>query len=253
MSGFQLDRIFLYNFFNYLMISGKMKYKEVSKEDYMNAIKNYGWLLKVTGAALILGLAIFLEVSPDGEKIVSVFIGFAIVMYSVVRLVPFVKTQKSDLIKTLNVIEITIDFAIGLALVLIPLLLEDGFGKSDLFRYLLGSYLLLRGTVHFYSVSSHHEKNDIPMFIFHISAIIVGTIMFYESAINLVILIHFILVLSIISGGYLGFDGYRGYSSYRRQKTLIMPASDEVNDVPVDEKIIPVLDEDEPEQDHIVS
>lgn len=219
----------------------------------MSAIKNYGWLLKVTGAALILGLAIFLEVSDDGESIVSVFIGFAIVMYSIIRLVPFVKTQKSDVIKTINIIEITIDFAIGLALVLIPLLTENGFGSNDLFRYLLGSYLLLRGIVHFYSVSSHHEKNDLPMFIFHIGALVVGTILFYESAINLAILIHFILALSILSGGYLGYDGYKGYHSYRRQKTLTMPVSDEVTDVPTQEKVVPILDEVEPEQDHIVS
>ena len=230
-----------------------MKYKEVSKEDIMKAIKSYGWLLKVTGAALILGLAIFLEISKDGESIVSIFIGFAIVMYSIIRLVPFVKTQKSDLIKTINIIEITIDFAIGLALVLIPLLIENGFGSGDLFRYLLGTYLLLRGIVHFYSVSSHNEKSDIPLFLFHIGAIVVGTILFYESAINLVILIHFILALSILSGGYLGYDGYKGYSSYRRQKTLIMPYSDDVSDVPTDEKVIPIMDEVEPEQDQIVS
>ena len=219
----------------------------------MKAIKNYGWLLKVTGAALILGLAIFLEISKDGESIVSIFIGFAIVMYSVIRLVPFVKTQKSDLIKTINIIEITIDFALGLALILVPLLLENGFGDSALFGYFLGSYLLLRGIVHFYSVSSHYEKNDLPMFIFHIAAIMVGTILFYETAFDLAILIHIILVLSIASGGYLGYDGYNGYNSYRHQKTLTMPKSDHVADVPVDEKRIPIMDEVEPEQDQIVS
>lgn len=219
----------------------------------MNILKNYGWLLKATGAAFILGLAIFLEISKDGESIVSIFIGFAIVMYSVIRLVPFVKTQKSDLIKTINIIEITIDFALGLALILIPLLLEDGFGDSSLFRYFLGAYLMLRGIIHFYSVSSHHEKNDIALFIFHIAAIIVGTILFYESAINLAILIHFILVLSIISGGYLGYDSYKGYNVYRHQKTLTMPVSDDVADVPVDEKVVPIMDEVEAEQDQIVS
>ena len=219
----------------------------------MNAFKMYGWLLKVTGAALILGLAIFLEISKDGEDIVSIFIGFAIVMYSIIRLVPFVKTQKSDLIKTINIIEITIDFALGLALILIPLVLTEGFGDSSLFGYFLGTYLLLRGIVHFYSVSSHHEKNDLPMFIFHIGAIMVGTILFYETAFDLAILIHLILVLSLASGGYLGYDGYNGYNSYRRQKTLTMPAKDEVVDVPVDEKVIPIMDEVEPEQDQIVS
>jgi len=219
----------------------------------MKLFRSYGWLLKATAASFILGLAIFLEVSKDGETIVSVFIGIAIIMYSVIRLVPFIKTQKSDLIKTINIIEITVDFAIGLALVLIPLLGSDDFGTSDLFRYLLGTYLVLRGTVHFYSVSSHHEKNDIALFVFHIAALMVGTILFWESAIDLVILIHIILVLSIISGGYLGYDSYNGYNVYRRQKTLTMPDINQDVDVTVDEKVIPILDEVEPEQDQIVS
>ena len=81
----------------------------------------------------------------------------------------------------------------------------------------------------------------------------VGTILFYETAFDLAILIHLILVLSLASGGYLGYDGYNGYNSYRRQKTLTMPAKDEVVDVPVDEKVIPIMDEVEPEQDQIVS
>lgn len=219
----------------------------------MSAIKNYGWALKVMGSALILGLAVFLELSKDGENIVSIFIGFAILLYSVIRLVPFVKTQKNDLIKTMNIIEITIDFAIGLALILVPLLLENGFGDSRLFGILLGTYLLLRGIVHFYGVGSHHEKSDLPLFIYHIAAIAVGTILFYESSFDLAILIHIILVLSLASGGYLGYDGYKGYNVYRHQKTLTMPVTDEVSDVPQDEKVVPIMDEVEPEQDQIVS
>jgi len=218
----------------------------------MKAFKNYGWLLKTTGAALILGLAIFLEISKDGESIVSIFIGFAIVMYSIVRLIPFVKTQKSDVVKTINIIEITIDFAIGLALVLIPLVLTTGFGNTDLFRYLLGSYLLLRGVVHFYSVGTHHEKSDLPLFVFHISAIVVGTILFYETAFNLAILIHIILVISVISGGYLGYDGYKGYNTYRHLKTLQMPDVVQTEAVTVD-KQVPIVDQEEPVRDQVVS
>jgi uncharacterized membrane protein HdeD (DUF308 family) len=218
----------------------------------MKAFKDYGWLLKATGAALILGLAIFLEISKDGESIVSIFIGFAIVMYSVIRLVPFVKTQKSDLVKTINIIEITIDFAIGLSLILIPLILTTGFGNTDLFRYLLGSYLLIRGIVHFYSVGTHHEKSDLPLFIFHISAIVVGTILFYETAFNLAILIHIILVISVVSGGYLGYDGYKGYNVYRYQKTLSMPKVTHAEETIVD-KQVPIVEKEEPVQDQVVS
>ncbi len=218
----------------------------------MKAFKNYGWLLKTTGAALVLGLAIFLEISKDGENIVSVFIGFAIVMYSIVRLVPFVKTQKSDLIKTINIIEITIDFAIGLALVLVPLLLTSGFGNTDLFRYLLGAYLLLRGIVHFYSIGSHYEKSDLPLFIFHIAAIVVGTILFYEPAFDLAILIHIILVISIVSGGYLGYDGYKGYNVYRYQKNLEITDQPQQTETILD-KQVPIMEEEEPVQDQVVS
>jgi len=218
----------------------------------MKALKNYGWLLKTTGAALVLGLAIFLEISKDGENIVSVFIGFAIVMYSIVRLVPFVKTQKSDLIKTINIIEITIDFAIGLALILVPLLLTSGFGNTDLFRYLLGTYLLLRGIVHFYSIGSHYEKSDLPLFIFHIAAIVVGTILFYEPAFDLAILIHLILVISIVSGGYLGYDGYKGYNVYRYQKNLEITDQPQQTETILD-KQVPIMEEEEPVQDQVVS
>ena len=68
----------------------------------MKAFKQYGWVVKIIGAALLVGLALFLYFG-DGEGIVIPFIGGAIIIYSIVRLVPFVKTQKNDLVKTMNV------------------------------------------------------------------------------------------------------------------------------------------------------
>lgn len=217
----------------------------------MKAIKNYGWALKIIGAALLIGVALFLKFG-DGEGIVIPFIGAAIIIYSVVRLVPFVKTQKNDLIKTINIIEITVDFAVGLTMILVTLLTEDGLGVF--FGYLGGGFLMIRGAVHFYGVSVGAEKSDFPLYLFHILALVVGSYVVYRGDFTPALLIYIILFFSVAAGSYLVFDGYRGYNVYRHQKTLTMPATDHVQDQPVVEKRVPVQkEEEEPIQDQIVS
>ncbi len=216
----------------------------------MKAIKQYSWVVKIVGAALLLALALFLEIG-NGEGIVIPFIGAAIIIYSVIRLVPFVKTQKNDLIKTINIIEITVDIGIGLVLIVVEM-----FTKADLgvwFGYLLGFYLMIRGTVHFYGVSLGAEKSDVVLFIFHIFALVVGSyIFFFNGGFTAGILIHIILGFSVAAGGYLIFDGYRGYNVYRHQKTLTMP--DTVKpEASVGDKPAVVIEEEEPVQDQIVS
>lgn len=219
----------------------------------MKAIKQYGWVLQIIGAALLIGLALFLEFS-NGEDIVVVFIGSLIILSALIRLVPYVKTQKSDLIKTINIIEITIDVALGLALILIQLLIEEDMGT--LFGKFIGIYLVLRGSVHFFGVSEQKEKSDLALYFFHVAAISLGSVVFFWKQFDAVLLIHLILAFSVISGGYLSFSGYKGYSSYRRQKTLIMP--DIAQDDKVVEKRVPTSPTAEPEvgenaplQDHV--
>jgi uncharacterized membrane protein HdeD (DUF308 family) len=219
----------------------------------MKAFKQYGWLLQIIGAALLIGLALFLEFG-DGEGIVVPFIGALIVFSAAIRLVPFVKSQKNDLVKTLNIIEITIDVLIGLTLVIIEVFTEIAFGAA--FGYLIGVYLMLRGAVHFFGVSEFKEQSDIPLYLFHIAALIVGSYVFFSGNFTAAILIHLILFFSVVSGGYLIYTGYKGYRSYRYQKTLTMP-DEQVQEDKV-EKRVPVRDTEvvekeieEPAQDHV--
>ena len=215
----------------------------------MKAFKHYGWIVKIIGAALLLGLALFLYFG-DGEGIVIPFIGGAIIIYSIVRLVPFVKTQKNDLVKTMNIMEITIDIAIGLAMILITLLTEDGLGV--VFGYLLGIYFIMRGAIHFYSVSIGVEKSDFPLYLFHVLALVIGSYIFTSGDFTPGVLVWIILFFSVVASGYLSDDGFKGYKAYRYQKTLQMPKVDKVEDVIVDQPV-PTIEKEEPVQDEIVS
>lgn len=219
----------------------------------MRAIKNYGWILQIVGAALLIGLALYLEFA-NGEDIVVPFIGALIILSACIRLVPFVKTQKSDLIKTINIIEITIDVAIGVTLIVIQMFTEMEFGA--VFGYLIGVYLMLRGSVHFYGVSEQKEQSDIPLYIFHIAALIVGSYVFFSGDFTPGVLIHLILAFSVVSGGYLIYSGYKGYKNYRYQKTMTMPDSSSDSDQDSVEKRIPTTNQPEAEiddriQDHV--
>lgn len=211
----------------------------------MKAIKQYGWVLQIIGAALLIGLAIFLELSDSGGDIVVIFIGSLIILSSGIRLVPYVKSQKSDLVKTINIIEITVDVLLGIALITIQLAIEKDMGS--IFGILIGIYLIGRGSVHFFGVSEKKEKSDLPLYFFHIAAIIVGTIVFMWEAFDVVLLIHIILFFSVVTGGYFIYGGYKGYRSYRYQKQLYMPES--VNTEEKVEKKIPVTPGVTPEKD----
>ena len=155
------------------------------------------------------------------------------------------------IIKTINIIEITIDVAIGLALILIPLITEVELG--NMFGYLIGIYLMLRGAVHFFGISEKKEESDLPMYLFHVSALIVGSYVFFSGNFNAGVLIHLILFFSVVSGGYLSFESYKGYKVYRYQKTLTMPDQPHA-EAPVDGKRVPAQDKAEkevPVQDHV--
>ena len=219
----------------------------------MRVIKQYAWVIQIVGAALLIGLALFLEFG-DGEGIVVPFIGAVIIISACIRLVPFVKTQKNDLVKTINIIEITIDVAIGLALILIQLF--TNIELKNMFGYLIGIYLMLRGSVHFYGTSSGTEKSDLPLYLFHIAALIVGSLVFFSGDFDAAVLIHIILFFSVVAGGFLSYTGYKGYKQYRYQKQLMMPDvdNDNVSDDDSVEKRVPVSDQDEyeePVQDHV--
>ncbi|MCF7926176.1 MAG: hypothetical protein K9L74_01180 [Candidatus Izimaplasma sp.] len=181
----------------------------------MNTIRQYSWVIKFVGAALLIVLAAYLEFF-NGESIVIPFVGAIIVLTSFFRLVPYIKTQSNDLVKTINVVEITIDTILGLTLIIYTIAVGN---LEEVFGYILGVYLMLRGSVHFFSISTKDEESDYVLYFYHIAALIIGSYVFFSGNFTPGILIHIILVFSIVTGVYLTYDGYNGYKLYRYEKT----------------------------------
>ena len=212
----------------------------------MSSIKTtvnvYSWVFKFIGAALLIGLAMILYFA-DLDKWVEAFVGLLIAGYALIRLVPFIKTQKSDLIKTINTVEIVMNLLVATVLIGSAFLTDDGLGV--IFGYLFGSVLIVRGMVHFYGLSDGNEKGDHPSYFFHIATLIIGTIVIFDG-VTIRDIVLLILILSIGAGGYIGFDAYGGYSLYRRRKQMEQPKEKEVpkpSDVPRKED--PVQDQDQ--------
>ncbi len=206
----------------------------------------YNWVFKFIGAALLVIFAIILRVVGI-EHWVEAFFGLLIGGYAVMRLVPFIKTQRSDLIKTINI------FEIGMNIVVAVIFIGNAFVNAEslgsIFSYIFGAVLIIRGMVHFYGISDGNEKGDNPTYFFHIGTLIMGTLIIIE----MITTDHFIwlmVFLSVGSGAYLGYSAYGGYSMYRRRKQMEEPKekSDDKEIVDIPRKEDPVK-----EQDQIVS
>ncbi len=210
---------------------------------------NYNWFIKLIAAALLIGLALVLQFAPIGETIVQSFVGILIIVYAVVRLVPFVRTQGSDLIKTINIIEITLNVLVGAFLVIAAFAIDDGIGAA--FGYLVAFVLIARGMVHFYGISEGSEKGDHLTYFFHIATLIVGSIIAWRGF-EVTDLIILFFILALMASAYLGYESYNGYSMYRKRKQLEEPAKDEVQEE-ADIRKAPSKEEEERKRDEIVS
>ncbi len=213
-----------------------------------SAFHQYNWFIKLIGAGLLITLAIVLWVM-DLERMMEAFVGVLIATYAIVRLVPFVRSQKSDLIKTINIIEITLNVLIAGIFIIAAFVTEEGLGS--LFGYLVAGVLIARGMVHFYGLSEGAEKGDHLTYFFHIATLIIGTLI-VARGFDVSDLIILIVILSFLSGGYLVYDGYNGYSIYRRRKQLEEGKQPEAEKREKDIEM-PGKKDEEREQDRIVS
>ena len=174
----------------------------------------YGWLLKFVLAAILLGVGIYLIFE---KEVVYLITGVAIVIFSLFRVVPLMKTLNKEVLRTINLIEILIDLVIGGVLIYVAV--ADKIDTSSIwnfvYRYSLAFFFYARALVFFTSVVFFEEKTEVPKFVAHIISITVGSIIAVWEGFDHVTVALLILIISFIGAAYLGYDGFNGYKKYR--------------------------------------
>jgi hypothetical protein len=182
----------------------------------------YGWVLKFLLAAILVGVGVYMVFA---DTVVYVITGIAIVIFSLLRVIPLIKSLNKETLRTINLIEIIFDTIIGGVIIYIGLAHADKIGESALismvYTYSLAFFFYARGLVFFNSVVFLGEKTEVPKFWIHIVVLSLGVVIavypdFSERTVGFIL-----LLISLIGAGYLGVDGYGGYKKYREfQKEL---------------------------------
>lgn len=210
----------------------------------------YGWALKWVLAAILVAVGIFMALSSD---IVFIITGIVVVLFSVFRVYPLLKTLNKEVLRTVNLIEILVDLVLGGIMIYAGFKANANGGTLDptwnsLYRWFLGFFFYVRGLVFFVSTTFFEEKTEIPKFIFHIIALSLGVVFAVWKEFEPQTLGWIFLFVSIGGAVYLGFDGYGGYRKYRDYSKSINTPKEKQKDSKV-EKELPKPIENEVEQE----
>ncbi len=183
----------------------------------MNQMKyGYGWVLKFVLAAILLGVGIYMVFA---DEVVFTITGVAIVIFSLFRVIPLMKSLNKEILRTINLIEIIFDTIIGGVMIYIGITKGANLANeaiwSSVYRYSLVFFFYARGLVFFNSVVFLGEKTEIPKFWIHIASLTLGAIIAVLPNFDYATVGIFFLIISLMGASYLGYDGYGGYRKYR--------------------------------------
>ena len=174
----------------------------------------YGWVLKFILAAVLLGVGIYMVFA---NEVVYTITGVGIVIFSIFRVVPLLKSLNKETLRTINLIEIIFDTIIGGLMIYIALTrnLDDEAIWASIYRYALAFFFYARGLVYFNSIVFFGEKTEVPKFWVHIVALTLGAIIAVIPGFGYETVGLFLLFISLVGASYLGYDGFGGYTKYR--------------------------------------
>jgi hypothetical protein len=223
------------------------------KEGTMTKPKyGYGWALKFTLAAILLGIGIYMFFADD---IVYTITGVVIVIFSVLRVVPLMRSLNKETLRTINLIEIIFDFLIGAVMVWIALSKGSVLASEPLwglvYRFGLAFVFYVRGLVYLVSVVFFGEKSEIPKFWIHIGALTLGTAIAVLENFDYGTVGVFFLVVSLIGSGYLSYDGFKGYKTYRTYQKELNKGKEKTDDVGDTIRIPEGIEEEKKERPYV--
>src|SRR5690554_5553311 len=139
---------------------------------------SYSWLLKWILAAILIGvgLVFFFE-----ESLVYFITGSVIVIFSIFRVWPLLKSLDKEVLRTINLVEIILSTLVGIRLIVIGVKainndLDPSGSWGLVYRYSLVYVLASRAVVFLYSAVLLGEKTEQVKFWTHLLLLPVGTV-----------------------------------------------------------------------------
>jgi len=209
----------------------------------------YGWLIKWILAAILLAAGILMKIYE--VDVVYATTGIAIVMFSLLRVVPLMRTLKKEVLRTINLIEIIFDTIMGGVMIYVVATqkADDPFWIG-LYGYLLAVFFYVRGLIYMISLYFFSEKSEPLKFWFHIICITLGPVIFTLTIMgqDIISTLGWIVLFISVGGGiYLGYDGYGGYRKYR-ETSKSLNESKRPQPTPNIDKELPKEIQEEPEK-----
>lgn len=208
----------------------------------------YGWVLKFVLAAILLGMGIYMVFA---DEVVYLITGVVIVIFSLFRVIPLMKTLKKEILRTINLIEIIFDTIIGGVLIYVAATgqMDNSELWKEVYRYGLSFFFYARGLVYLNSVVFLGEKTEIPKFWIHILALTLGTYIAVTPKFSYETVGVFLLIVALIGSVYLGFDGFGGYKKYRQFQLELNQGKEKEKQVEKKKEVI--LDEQKEDRPYV--
>ena len=175
----------------------------------MKKLKQYVWVFEWFAAAILVAFAITAVIK--NEFLIYAFASIFLV-FAIFRVVPLVKTTSSKLIKWLSVGEMLVDVAVAMCLFIFS---EEIQEKGNLFGYLVGGVLFLRGFMHFFATSLKGEPTTYLGFLVNIGLVSVGSAVIARGGFNITALAWFFFGVMVICVAVLIWRGVIDYRNYR--------------------------------------
>ena len=215
----------------------------------MKIIKNYMWVFEWIVSAILIALAI---TSLVNQELVYYFLGSIFIIFGFCRCIPLIKTTESKLMKWFCLAEMIVDVVVGILLFVFS---NKKSFDNNIFGYLIGAVLYLRGFIHFFGTSIKLEPSSLIAFFTNVVFLTLGTIIIFNGGFSLstfkwiftVVLI--ICIVLLIWRGCVDYRNYRGNlvgtSKIKEMKNEIIteietnPTSEQIqiNVVPENEEI----------------
>jgi hypothetical protein len=209
----------------------------------------YGWALKFILAAILIGVGIYMVFA---NEVVYLITGIAIIIFSLFRVIPLMKSLNKEMLRTINLFEIFFDTVIGIGMIYIVLSKRDLENEQiwrDIYRFSLAFFFYARGLVYFNSVIFFKEKTEIPKFWIHIVALTLGAVIAVLPNFDYNTVGYFLLLISLVGASYLGVDGYGGYKKYREYHKDLNAEKDKVKELNIDKEAPQPVIKDEKKED----